>query len=101
VESAYGVCSQYCSSDATCPGSATCDAMGMCICQAVTPQCWYGSCILDSECTPAYGSGTYCDGPFWPFSERYCSKDCGSDIECVSVFGPDAICQSGSCRCND
>jgi len=93
------MCSQECGANRPCPASSDC-IDGMCYCEPPQPaECWYGSCILDSECPPKYGEGTFCTGDFWPLDQRYCTANCNSNLDCISIFGSSATCQGGECTC--
>ena len=97
------VCTQFCdaSTGDLCPANADC-IDGMCSCGTPDPPaCWYGSCIINSECPSKYGEGSYCTGDYWPLDQRYCTKDCVSDLDCISTFGRSAVCDNGSCRCSE
>ncbi len=84
-----------------CPNYAYCEN-GFCACEPLPPpECNYGSCFLDQNCWSAYGDDTYCAGEWWPLMERYCTKSCQYNIDCIETFGTDYYCRAGECACRE
>ncbi len=95
------ICSRSCTSPTDCGGQSYCEA-GFCLCDPTPePICNYGSCLLDDNCTSQYGSSSYCTGSWLDPLNRYCTKNCSTNIDCIATFGADFICSGGECQCDD